>query len=264
MIHPNLLAALAATLSFAAIVLPSPTSASQLKETYNIVVLGNTGVGKSSLLNMFAGQEPLFVVGDNAVSETQVASSKVHRFLGKADGVQLRLVDTQGLSDTGGDSKDMSHIKNMVEYIKRLEHIDMFIICFDGMNPRFTAYAQSTISLFSQIFPDFLYHSVIVFNKWNVADKQRQINLRREYQNKIRNDYGMDKIPCYFIDSFFNRKMLRDNDDGTETVRYLHPNIQERTLSQLIELMNYLVLKGTTCDVRNIEPKDTVNIKNTK
>ena len=227
-----------------------------LKNVYNVVVLGNTGVGKSALLNMFAGED-LFKVGDSAMSETSIAASHLHRFMGKPDGIQLRLIDTQGLSDTGGDSKDMAHIKNMVEYIKQLQEIDMFIICFDGTNPRFTAYAQSTISLFSQIFPDFLYHSVIVFNKWATPDKNRMTNLKREYQAKINSDYGLANIPCYFIDSYFNRKMLRDNEDGTESERFLHPNTQARTLAQVIELMNFLVLKGTTCDVRKIEPKET-------
>ena len=253
----NLLIVATATLWFVVLTLPSATAASQLKDIYNIVVLGNTGVGKSSLLNMFAGQDSLFAVGNNVVSETQIASSRVHRVFGKPDGVQLRLVDTQGLSDTGGDLTDIAHIKNMVEYIKELGHIDLFIICFDGTNPRFTSYAKSTISLFSDIFPDFLNHTVIVFNKWSTPDMQRQINLRREYQTRIREDYGMAQIPCYFIDSFFNRKMLRDNDDGTEAVRYLHRSIQERTYAQLLELMHFMVHKESTCDVRAITPKDT-------
>ena len=230
--------------------------ASNLKDVYNVVVLGNTGVGKSALLNMFAGED-LFKVGDSAMSETSIAASQVHKFMGRPDAINLRLIDTQGLSDTGGDSKDMSHIKNMVEYIKQLQEIDLFIICFDGTNPRFTSYAQSTISLFSQIFPDFLYHSVIVFNKWNTPDKNRMSNLKREYQNKINNDYKLANIPCYFIDSYFNKVMLRDNEDGTESMRAPHPNTQQRTLAQVIELVNYLVLKGTTCDVRKIEPKET-------
>ena len=88
---------------------------------YNIVVLGNTGVGKSSLLNMLAGNQNAFIVGDEGNSQTQLTSYDVYKFLGKQDGIKLRLVDTQGLSDTGGDKKDMQHIKNMVERIRELE-----------------------------------------------------------------------------------------------------------------------------------------------
>ena len=70
--------------------------------------------------------------------------------MGKESNILLRLIDTQGLSDTGGDKTDMVHIKNMVDTIRKLESIDLFLICLDGTNPRFTSYVRGTINLFSQ------------------------------------------------------------------------------------------------------------------
>ena len=242
--------------SLVVVLIVAGATAATAKDVYNIVVLGSSGVGKSSLLNMFAGED-VFVVGNSAMSETAVANSHTARLLAKPDGLNLRLVDTQGLSDSGGDTKDMQHIRNMVEYIKQLGHVDMFLICFDGQNPRFSSYAQSTIALFRQIFPDFLNHSVLVFNKWVNPDPARIAKLRSDYQTKIRADYGHADTPCFFIDSFFNRKMLRDNADGSVSDRYLHPNIQKRTMEQINALAQYLSTKETTCDVSNIEPKDT-------
>ena len=66
----------------------------KLKEIYNIVVLGNTGVGKSSLLNMLGGKDDAFEVGDNPESVTQYSNSKVLRFMGKESNIPLRLIDT--------------------------------------------------------------------------------------------------------------------------------------------------------------------------
>ena len=225
---------------------------------FNIVVLGNTGVGKSSLMNMFAQNANLFKVGHSAASETQLASTQECRFLGKEEGFRMRLIDTQGLSDTGGDKRDMDHIKNMVELIRKLEYIDLFIICFDGTNPRFTAYAQSTVSLFSQIFPDFLAHSVILFNKWKTPDDEKRANLEREYQQRINDDFHYPKIPCYFLDSNFYLKEKRWNDEGELVESFLHPNIQARSLSKVIQLGTYINLKAERCDVKNIKPVNTV------
>ena len=224
---------------------------------FNIVVLGNTGVGKSSLMNMFAQNENLFVVGHSAASETQLASVKECLFLGKEGNFRMRLIDTQGLSDTGGDKKDMDHIKNMVDIIRQLEYIDLFIICFDGTNPRFTAYAQGTVSLFSQIFPDFLAHSVILFNKWKTPDETKRANLEREYQKKINDDFHYPNIPVYFVDSHFYLKEKRWSDEGELVESYLHPNIQARSLSKVIQLGTYINLKSTRCDVKNIKPANT-------
>ena len=226
-------------------------------QIFNVVVLGNTGVGKSSLMNMLAQNESLFKVGHSAASETQLALVKECRFLGKKDGFRMRLIDTQGLSDSGGDKRDMDHIKNMVDSIRKLEYIDLFIICFDGTNPRFTAYAQSTVSLFSQIFPDFLAHSVVLFNKWKNPDDSKRANLEREYQKKINDDFHYPNIPVYFVDSHFYLKEMRWNDEGEMVESYLHPNIQERSLSKVIQLGTYINLKSNRCDVKNIKPANT-------
>ena len=233
------------------------SAANANEKIYNVVVLGNTGVGKSSFLNMLAGREDAFKVGDGAMSETALTTAQVHAFLGHGDRVKLNLIDTQGLSDSGGDAKDMQHIKNIVESIKSQEHVDLFIVCFDGPSPRFSSYAQSTVTLFNQIFPDFLQHAVLVFNKWQLPEVARMHALRNEYQAIFRNEYHVESIPSYFIDSNFNRAMLRDNEDGSQSVRHLHAAIQQRTLTQVDALYAHLVCKATTCDVRSIEAKET-------
>jgi len=226
---------------------------------YNIVLLGPTGVGKSSLLNMLAGNQDAFKVGDRAYSETQSTIYKEFKLMGKQDGIKLRLVDTQGLSDTGDDTKDMQHIKNMVERIRELETIDLFLLCFDGTNPRFSCYVQTTISLFANIFQDFLKHTVLVFNKWISPNWVDKFSLKNQYQELVRNHFNFSNIPCFFIDSFFNLKMLRDNDDGTQTERYLHYSIQERTQTEIDDLITHLTLKSNKCNVKKIIPRNTIS-----
>ena len=75
------------------------------KYIYNIAVLGNTGVGKSGLLNMFAGEENAFKVGKSVNSETKQTTHQIRTYNSKSDGIMLRLIDTQGLAD--GDGPDV-------------------------------------------------------------------------------------------------------------------------------------------------------------
>ena len=108
----------------------------------------------------------------------------------------------------------------MTESIRQLKYIDLFINCLDGTNPRFTLYMQSMIEVFKKIFPEFLNNFVLVFNKWNEPDTNRRHDLTNEYQDKFLTKYDMPKIPCFFIDSYYNLKMLRRNQDGTTSERY--------------------------------------------
>ena len=223
------------------------------KHIYNIVVLGNTGSGKSALLNMFAGKENAFKVGLSINPETKFTTSQIHNYNGTANGYTLRLIDTQGLSDGGGPDREVEHINDMIEAIKQFSDIDLFIICLDGPNPRFTSYIQSMISRFKKIFPKFLENSVLVFNKWNEPNSDRRDELMMEYQKKFLDDYNITKMPCFFIDSFYNLKMLRRNSNGTMSKSYLHETFQAESASQSDALIQYLVEKKEKADVRHLE-----------
>ena len=69
--------------------------------------------------------------------------------------------------------------------------------------------------------------------------KKKKNQWTKTYQEKFATDYQHPNIPCYFIDSNYNLKILRDNDDGTQSEKYLHPNIQEGTKTQIRSLIAY-------------------------
>ena len=222
------------------------------RSVYNVVVLGPSGVGKSSLMNMFALNEQLFSIHNSSISQNHLATVKECHFLRKKDSFRLRLVDTQGLSNTVADNKDMDQIKNMVETIRKLEYIDLFIICLDGTNARFTTYEQRIVSLFNQIFPDFLAHSVIIFNKCTTPDDEKQSLFEREFKDKIKFYFHYTNIPCFSLDSNFYLKRKVWNDAGEMIESYLRPTIQIRSLHKARKLGIYISEKKERCDVRNI------------
>lgn len=227
-------------------------------KVYNMVVLGNTGVGKSALMNFISGQKDAFLVGDTSATGTTLTQSKEFKLFGRDDGLKVRLVDTQGLSDSGGDTKDMEHIKNMVENIRELAHVHLFLLCLDSTNPRFTPYLQSTVELFINLFPDFLNHAVLVFNKWTQWNDERKKKLTDDYQDVFKTRFGIDRIPCYFADSFCNLAMQRDNPmDGTSKICALHPNLQEKTFAEIIGIVTYMCVKVDSCNVTQIREAKT-------
>ncbi len=215
------------------------------KPIYKIVALGNTGVGKSSLLNML-GNTNEFQVGEDSTSQTRQVHSKVKFFLGDPKEINICLIDTQGLFDTSGDQQDMENIRNMVTSIRRHKTIHLFLYCVDEMNPRFTTYIQDTITLFDSIFPNFMDHMVLVFNKSRLTNTKNREMLTNQWKDKFSRVFGLpiDKeIPFVFLDSSVPSNEQMSHDDQAEILK------------------NIIISKKKYCDVIHIEPKCTVRVK---
>nr|XP_040036877.1 GTPase IMAP family member 7-like [Gasterosteus aculeatus aculeatus] len=120
-----------------------------------IVILGKTGVGKSSLANTILGEE-LFQTGFNGVSATSECQSETRR----VDGRDVTLIDTPGLFDT-----DRSEVKLRAAIVKCITECSpgphAFLIVFKV--ERFTDQEQDVINKINQYFSEeaFKYATVL-------------------------------------------------------------------------------------------------------
>jgi len=217
-----------------------------------LVVFGNTGEGKSTVLNLLCGVENAFVESQSIDSVTQKTEAKLFQWVDTTDNINF--IDTQGLSDTSGN--DSSHIKQMVEELGRNAHINLFVVVINGTNPRLTLYTQETIKMFINIFGrGVLDNTVLLFSHWNIRERSpaNEQDLERDYNDKFRNLWGlgMDKhIPCYFIDSKYNRKNYKGkfnyDEDEMEAYRVRIQNLYATLCSKVkpIDVKNLQVPKA--------------------
>ena len=70
--------------------------------TFRILLLGRTGVGKSSLGNQLFGDKLTFAVGHKSTSKTEAISWVSDHFLGT--GSCITIIDTPGTKDTEGEN----------------------------------------------------------------------------------------------------------------------------------------------------------------
>ena len=171
------------------------------KET--IVVIGETGVGKSTLCNLLIGREE-FVAGKGLDLSTKEAKS--------AEGIsnysKIRVIDTQGYNDPNGC--DIENTRQMINLIKSVKSVKAFLLVINGQNMRWNEGTWSVLKLFDKMFPNFWDNAIFVINFWSsdpYSEKIRkaggrdELFLKGEIMEKIKSKFGENTIMIIFLNA---------------------------------------------------------------
>ena len=178
---------------------------------YNILLIGETGTGKSSLGNFIIGEEAFEVSEDPESCTTDTI-----RKMSKID-PQIAIVDTPGLQDSQG--RDKVHYDQMVKIITEMKYLHLVCIILNFTNPRFTQSIQYMIKFLCNLFPkNFAKHVAIIFTHYDHdyqmrINKKKNIDPRTIAQKKyvplimklisdVTNEEEFKSPPVYFMDSY--------------------------------------------------------------
>ncbi|KAJ7114280.1 hypothetical protein C8R44DRAFT_740427 [Mycena epipterygia] len=136
------------------------------RSEYTILLVGETGTGKSALLafiaNVLAGNSLFkydFTILDpdneRGVSqkENQTKYAKLYEFTSQ-NGIKINVLDTPGLADTRGIQQDELHKKGIATEIKeQVTAVDAVLILANGTLPRLSVSTEYALTTLSSIFP---------------------------------------------------------------------------------------------------------------
>ncbi|MGV0107014.1 AIG1-type G domain-containing protein [Nostoc sp. DSM 114160] len=163
------------------------------------VLLGKTGVGKSSTVNSLLNQEIA------PVGKYDATTMEVQEYEHEINGVKCSIIDTPGLCDDipekGNNQKYIELIQNQVKQIDLL----WFVTRLD--DARVGEDEKKGIQIISEAFtPKVWEHSVIIFTRANKADdyldelRERTKRIRDEIAKHTGNEIA-NKIPSVAVDN---------------------------------------------------------------
>ncbi|CAG0914694.1 unnamed protein product [Notodromas monacha] len=196
----------------------SQRCASKTRKT--VVLVGTTGVGKSSLGNVLLGLHPTknpgskgFVTSASTKSCTDAAECRDGFWSGNTS-KPVRIFDTPGHGDA--DGRDCSFRESIAESMRKERYVDAFVWVKNFEEPRFDHQDASFFNVFSEMFgPCFMQNVVVILARYNYsadAERRRQrggASLEATMEG-IRDQLQAENLPIFAVDA------LHDPEDAIQ------------------------------------------------
>jgi len=237
-----------------------------------IVILGATGVGKSSLANVLVGRDKnyngrsfnngCFKVSTGLDSITKRTCADQGYWLGNTTGQLFTVIDTPGFGDQLVEEEKT--IENLVTTLRdQIKYVHVFIIAFKQTDNRMTNSLRSMISLFEKMFgKQFWNNAILEATHWNHGEEAERIRMQArpaitkqfwtsEFNRILRKEYELGRdLDSIFVDTYYHGASTNERRIFQEEAQKLwnYANTREAfeckdieiALTELRELQNHI------------------------
>ena len=212
-----------------------------LDPSFKMLLIGETGSGKTSLINLFCNCALIESLGGDeqqlgmqmskvkAFHDITLESSESKKMESKTSGAKeyftmlnkldIGIIDTPGFGDTRGFEKDSENIKKIIEILKHTEHINCVCLVINGRSARLTSSIKYVLSEITTILPQEVVNNLIVIFS-NTNDELELTfdveELNRYFHKKITSDkiFYIENPCCKLLKAQTKKSLSEDATQG--------------------------------------------------
>ena len=149
---------------------------------YKILLIGETGSGKTSFLNLLCNSKLIEELGtevDDAkfnrikhYNDLEIEDSTAHAMASKTSEakfyntevckMRMKVIDTPGFGDSRGLEKDKENVAKIIDALRHEEYVNCVCLVINGRQARMTASLKYVLSEISTILPRQIFDNIIV------------------------------------------------------------------------------------------------------
>lgn len=228
---------------------------------YNILLFGETGAGKSTLINYFTNYfnngsleglkiaiptkyhqatEGFKSYEKNLQDSSKSKTSQCTDYTFRTNGITYNFIDTPGLSDTEGTAKDDEHIIKIMTAAEKRGTLSAIVIVINGTVSRSTVNVRNTLTLLKGSVPDDLQENLLIILT-NCLKGESSFDL------KLLSSLNISKENVFYMNNAaLNTPVEKwEDEEIMDNLRYLWGKSMN-TIGKIIQKVEKLGNKATT------------------
>ena len=247
----------------------SQTQTQVLLEKYKMLLIGETGSGKTSFLNLLCNygivQELGIDVGvqhfhsfneiklENAISnKMQSKTSDALKYAVSLGDTNLEIIDTPGFGDSRGRKEDEEHVKRIINALKKEDYVNCVCLIINGRSSRMSATLSYVLSEITSILPKTILNNIIVVFTNTTSLLQLSFDLyevKDYFGRELEHSYCIENPYCLFEKAnerkgLISRELLAKSlkDEFERTAKTLNELFATMKSFQLVQTKDFLKL----------------------
>ena len=255
-----------------------------------MIVVGETGVGKSSFCNTLVGKyhgAKLFPVGTKRVAVTNKTTIVDECFRGDQDR-PIRVIDTPGFNDSGDTlselQKDTDITTELITKLGDVNSVHMFVLCINATGPHIPPSLIKMIKIFLSMYgfrvenfdkksdpEEFWRRLVVNFTRYSFSEaevtKRKETKetsddlelcvLERLKKHFSLANHGLDDIKYFYIDSLYSKENAKElemfNNETERLYEVLRTNSPARSFAHQKDFMRLRIYRDCNSNHDNSE-----------